>query len=283
MMRRPSCARFGVDQVFVRVGLAIGLLAALLALALGGGLVSATSPVQVPAAEGDLEIDVQGPALLGAVTAGISPANRTVYLNQSFSLDVYVAAGSNQVQSADIFIAYNPVLLRVTGLNAGGALPVVIKSEYNNGTGTVDYAAYTVGTPATGTFRAFTIHFQARALTPGTHITSRPGTLIVGPAGVEHTLTWTNGRVVVLTPPTATPTETLTPSLTPTSTPTPTLSPTASSTPTFTPTLSPTATATLTPTSTPTLSPTPTSSPTPELKPERLLLPLILGAMAQLP
>ena len=215
-MRRSKSSLIGSRSVLARVGLTLGFVAAVVALLLAGRSVQAMPVADAPAAEQELGLDA--PSLLGSVTAGISPANRVVYLNQTFSLDVYVAAGSNQVQSADFRLAFNQSLMHVTGLTVGGALPAVVKRDYNNGVGSIDYAAYIVGGSATGTFRAFTIHFQARNLTSGTLITSRPGTLIVGPAGAEHTLTWTNGRVVILTPPT--PTNTLTPSITPTVTPT---------------------------------------------------------------
>jgi len=208
----------------------LGLICILVALTVSRA--GATAPLggSLPAQTGHI---ADPGSALGAVAVGVSPSPKTVQVDASFTMDVYIAAGSNSVNAADVHLSFDPTCLRLLQEPvAGSALPTVLGSQYNNTAGTIDFGAFKPGGSATGTFVLCTLHFRALKATAGTQITRGPlGTLVVGPGPTEHTVTWSNGTVIIQAPP-ATNTPTATPSITPTPsfTPRPSVTPTPSST-----------------------------------------------------
>jgi len=197
----------------------------------------------------------------GGVNLVIDPATITVGQDNVFTLDVIIQAGSLPVDSAQVYIDFNPTYLNVLGLTGGLSLPTELDKSYNNSTGQISYSAVTFGAGATGTFTLVTIQLQAMSITAGTDLTFSfisPRETKVRNSSVNVLGSSNGGQVEIIA-----------------STPTPTPVPTGVNdwyaplvmkhhpTPTYTPipTL-PTATATASATTIPTI-PTTTVTPTP--------------------
>jgi hypothetical protein len=151
------------------------------------------------------------PVPMAAVSVRPEPTTKTAYLGQVFSLPIYIYAGSNHVNAADIHIAFNPAYLQVTGIRAGSGLPTVNGSTYNNGAGTIDFGAMKPGGYSTGTIGLCTISFRSTGLTSGTNLTNRSGPLVVAPGGSPLSSSWSNGTIVIQPAPQPTATPTLVP------------------------------------------------------------------------
>jgi len=216
--------------------------------------------------EGGRKSAVNGAALSGTVGVSVDPPLKQVYVDTDFTVDVSVAAGDNPTSLADLYLGFDPALLRIDQVTLGTALPVSTTEQVDNTLGTFELSVFSPSeTLVTGTFTVCTIGFHALQVTPGTLITAQEDMppVIIGPEG-PYEVVWTGGSVVILS--------------TSPSTPTSTPSPTGTSTPLATPTASATATATRTlaatdvPTTEPTGGPTVTRFPT---APHSVALPLI--------
>ena len=148
---------------------------------------------------------------MGSVIVRPYPTTKTAYQGQVFSLPIYIYAGSERVNAADIHIAFNPAYLQVTGIQAGSGLPTVNGSTYNNGAGTIDFGAMKPGGSSTGTIGLCTINFRPTNLTSGTRLTNRSGPLVVAPGGSPLSSSWSNGTIVIQPAPEPTATPTLVP------------------------------------------------------------------------
>ena len=180
----------------------------------------------------------------------ILPSTKTVSTGDAFSMDVRIDTASHSVDSAQVFIDFNPANLRVTSLTNGGTLPAELTQTIDNTAGTLGYAAADLSSSASGVFNLVTIGFEAIASTPGTqlafHMDGQRVTKIND--GLNEVTTAKFGSLVIVADHTATPTTG--PSLTPTQTRTPTA------------------------TRAPVRSPSPTASPFPAGR--TLMLPLVL-------
>ena len=115
------------------------------------------------------------PALASpAVDMSIVPATYTAAVNEIFSVDIQLS-GPDPVRGASAYINFDKTKLQVQSITPGTALDIVLQNEYDNGAGTIDYAANKlIGTLPTGTFALATI--QLKALAPTT--TSTPLTFV---------------------------------------------------------------------------------------------------------
>lgn len=213
----------------VRRGVLQGVLVWILLAAVGWGHgLASAGPALAPGQWlGWRDAGVQAPGAvevyaLSLVNLAVMPGFKTAYLNQSFRLDIYAYAGSQQVTGVTGRLSFDPTHLQVTGVTRGAVWDVTLAGPtWNNGTGTIDFDFGRLNRPfPTGTFVVASITFCPRALTSGTQVNFRPGTAVAGLAGQDVTGSLTGGTVEVLQPPT--PTETPTPTQTPTFTPTPT-------------------------------------------------------------
>ncbi len=100
------------------------------------------------------------------VSISIQPASTAVRVGDEFDLDVRVDAGATGVAAADVFINFDPDELEVLEIADGQPLTMLAKL-YDNGAGTVDIGAGTLGTPATGSFVLAKLHLRAKASTQG--------------------------------------------------------------------------------------------------------------------
>jgi len=208
----------------------------------------------------------------GNATIQISPPTTTVSVSDTFQIEVRIDTGSYSVDSAQVYVDFDPAYLQVQNMTGSGVLSTEMLKTWDNVAGTLGYAAVSFGSSVSGVFTLVTIEFHAISGTIGTPLTFSVdypritkvkhvadevpsdkigGTVIVGEGGATATPTPTSPTVT----PSNTPTQTYTP--TPGDTPTPTLTPTPSNTPTrtMTPMPSNTPTQTLTP------SPSPTQPP----------------------
>jgi len=212
-------------------------------------------------------------AAAGPVNIAVVPNHTSANVGDAFAVDVVVTAGTQQIDSVDVHINFDPSKLQVASMVGSGQL-TEMQNTFDNAGGTLDWAGISFASK-TGTFTVCTINLQAVGSATGT-----PLQFVFSPAtrktraeyqGVDYCQgNVTNGTVDIAGPtatPTNTPTNTPVPTSTPTNTPVATSTPTNTPVPTSTPTNTPVATSTPTntpvPTNTPTNTPVPTNTPTP--------------------
>ncbi|MEI8083833.1 MAG: cohesin domain-containing protein, partial [Actinomycetes bacterium] len=110
----------------------------------------------------------------------INPTTATADVGGVFTLDVMVDAGAQPVNSAELYLTFNPALLQVVDASGNivttveadlGALNTVLINGADNSTGQIRYDAGKLsGTSPTGTFRVATLRFKALAETAGTSV-----------------------------------------------------------------------------------------------------------------
>jgi len=207
------------------------------------------------------------------VDIAVVPSSKTVFVNDLFTLDIYVYPNGQQVDTVDADMTFNPTYLKVQSITGDSSgLDAELYSTFDNSAGRLTHSrGKLTGTPPSSTFRLCCISLKAEAATAGTTLafTAYTGAYFEGASVLRNT---TNGTVIIQL---ATPTHTPAPPG-PTHTPTPTRTPGPTPTSTLTPTPGPTPTSTLTPTT----GPTPTSTATPTAIPPlfRIYLPIIMKA-----
>lgn len=192
----------------------------LICLLVAGGMAGAAlagPPAQEPA-----PTPVDAPNTLGTVNVYLSPANATGYLGQTLALTVWIATGSEAIDSAAIIINYDGAVLDNTNIVNGSTLPYVLKKVIGRTSGTLRYEAGQLGAEGVkGTFVLCTLYFNPLSLADRSPVTFSSVQILKGGVSVPHSVG--NATVTVLNPPT--PTETPPPTNTPTVTPTPTYIP----------------------------------------------------------
>ncbi len=213
-------------------------------------------------------------------TLSFDPSVVSAEVGQTFMVMTKVNTGNNTIGGADIYLTYNPGVLKFVSYSPGNDGKMALVQEgmptKPNGEGSLFFA---VSPP---TFSGVTGEFSIGYLTfeviggAGTQEVISYGdsadgiyeTIVSGSeeTGLNMVSSQSPATVIILSgsaTPTVGPTATVAPAstLTPTATKTPTPTSTPTNTPTPTGTLTPTPTGTLTPTATKT--PTPTSTPTP--------------------
>jgi hypothetical protein len=121
---------------------------------------------------------------LGDVEIRLVPATKNVLLDQLFTLDVMLYAPTQQVDSASVYVNFDPAHLQVVDefgnptnqiIPDSTSLPIVLTNSVNNGAGHIDYiagAALPPASPPSGYFRVATIRFKPIAPTAvGTNVT----------------------------------------------------------------------------------------------------------------
>lgn len=98
----------------------------------------------------------------------------TVSVGQQFQLRIAVQAGeSNPVDTAQVYLVFDPDIFAAESLTGGDDLEVPLQSKLDNDLGRVDYAAGTLDNPITAPFTLAVVTFRALATTgpQGTYIT----------------------------------------------------------------------------------------------------------------
>lgn len=143
------------------------------------------------------------------VGLSLQPATQTVNTLSNFDVQVRIAAGTQEVDTVDANLSFNPTYLQVSSITIGSALPVVIISRWDNTAGTITMTSSKFIAPfPTGTFTLATISFQTLTASTngstGTAIafsTTLPYSSAAYRAGANVTGSIDNASVVVSSPP----------------------------------------------------------------------------------
>lgn len=112
----------------------------------------------------------------GAVLMSLLPSATSVAVGSTFSVAVQVAAGTQNVDTVQVSLDFDPNYLEVVPpLSASGVLTTPLQSTYDNTLGTVDYGAGLLGSTISGTFTVVTVQFKVKASTSGTTISFHSG------------------------------------------------------------------------------------------------------------
>ncbi|WP_114781789.1 T9SS type A sorting domain-containing protein [Botryobacter ruber] len=92
----------------------------------------------------------------------VAPAEKVVTEGDVFTLEVNVETGTQPLDGANIFLAFNPAVLQVQSATAGSGLPVPLSPvSFDNTTGLVSYAYGAFSNFPSGNFNLFTIEVKA--------------------------------------------------------------------------------------------------------------------------
>jgi hypothetical protein len=143
----------------------------------------------------------------GNVILRVAPFTKTVADEQVFAVDVYLDAGTHPVDSVDCIMSYDPAYLQGRSITPGSALPQPL-GNIRIADGVIEYhhSVYAGSPPVSGSFKLFTLEFQAQAPISATSLTF--DAVFVAGAGVGHAITKQSGAISILTtttPPTPAP------------------------------------------------------------------------------
>lgn len=176
-----------------------------------------------------------------ATTLSLTPASLTKKIDDTFSLEVALDSGENQIIAAELHLTYDPTKLEVQSITNGPPFPNILASgAIENGAVSIAVGAADTKKPVTGTGTVAIIKMKALAITETpTSIKFSPNTFVGGLGeGANNVLIESNPATITIggqqvqapTIPTPTPTHSLTASPIPTQELTPTLTPTPTST-----------------------------------------------------
>ncbi len=106
----------------------------------------------------------------GTVVLAIVPETTNTTWNETFDVVVEVQAGTQHVDAGAAYLNFDPVVLQVESVAAGGILSSEFQNEFDNDAGTVGYAAFTLSDFPDGTFTLCTVTFMATAVSDGTTV-----------------------------------------------------------------------------------------------------------------
>lgn len=233
-----------MDSAMKKILLIIGSILLLLAVPIGVYFIRQQQDIRKKAAP--------------ATTLSLLPSTITKKVGETFSLEVAIDTGENQVIAVEVYLVYDPLKLEAQSITNGSAFPNILKSGVvDRGTATI-----TVGTPDTsrpmkGTGTVAVVKFTTLEATDASISVKFASNTFVGGIGE------TTANVLVGTSPAG-----VTVRTDATVTPSPTVTVDAIATPTATPS------ATMTPTATPsaTLTPTPTGTASAEVSPSAIAI-----------
>ncbi len=128
--------------------------------------------VSAAAAETDLLEFADLSSAAGPVTLRIAPASAAADIGQIVGLDVVADAGSQAVDTVELYLDYDPALLQLVdtagapaaAIEPGAALPVVLLNRVDAARGWVDYLAVSLGgTAPSGQFTVARLRFKVLA------------------------------------------------------------------------------------------------------------------------
>jgi hypothetical protein len=140
------------------------------------------------------------PVLLQAAVVDIEvvPSLKTVNLNETFTLDIYVYPNGQPVDAVDADLTFNPAYLEVLSIiGEPWELPIELYSAFDNTKGTLTHSRGILqGTPPSSTFLLCSIELRARGVTAGTGLafTDLTGAYSEGESVLDST---SDGTVVV--------------------------------------------------------------------------------------
>lgn len=173
-----------------------------------------------------------------ATSISISPATVTKAPGASFTFNVVMSTGENQVTGVDLRINYNATNVQVDSITKGSGIGVLdqkIRETIDNTAGQISFSYYTLDKTVAVTGSGITVLTIAGkvkdAATAGTYnISFASGTAVIGVAEGQNVLTGSTPAVLTVSGSELATNPTLTPTPTPTGTGTRTPTPTATAT-----------------------------------------------------
>lgn len=116
------------------------------------------------------------PAQAGTALMSMQASATTVNVGDTFNVTVQVAAGTQDVDTVQASIDFDPNYLEVAAQpTSSGVLTTPLSNTFDNTLGTVDFGAGLLGSTISGTFNVVTITFRVKAATSGTTLSFHSG------------------------------------------------------------------------------------------------------------
>jgi hypothetical protein len=113
---------------------------------------------------------------LASETVVMSIATTQVNIGETFEVAVKVQAGEQRVDGASAYLEFETTDLEVINMSTGGYLDLTLENSYDNGAGTINFAAGKLTAPfPSGDFELVTIRLRAKTGVPSS-IVFKPGT-----------------------------------------------------------------------------------------------------------
>jgi hypothetical protein len=107
----------------------------------------------------------------GTVVMAVTPSTSQMKVGDTLEIAIEVQAGSQDVDGASAYLNFDPTYLEVVDMTAGGDLSLELENSFDNGAGTINYAAGKLTAPyPSGNFDLVTIRLTAKAETTGTSL-----------------------------------------------------------------------------------------------------------------
>ena len=106
----------------------------------------------------------------GSVSIVLSPQSSVVQVGDTFTVQVVVQAGDQELNTVEVYLDFDPSLLQASPSTDGGAFSLVLENSVDNSLGQIDFAAGTLGGGAlpSGSFVLATLNLRAIGATPAT-------------------------------------------------------------------------------------------------------------------
>ncbi len=88
-------------------------------------------------------------------------ADETAQVGEEFTVNVLVDTGDQEVDMVQVNLNFDPGILEVIEILPGDVLTVMLQSEFDNGNGTIDYAAGLLGETVGGKIDVMQIKLKA--------------------------------------------------------------------------------------------------------------------------
>ncbi|MAU11687.1 MAG: hypothetical protein CL607_17815 [Anaerolineaceae bacterium] len=99
-------------------------------------------------------------AQTGAIV--LNPLDSTVTVGDTFTINVELQAGTDEIIGADVYLTFDPTLVQVNNVATAPELPSVLAQSLDNGAGTIGYSLGKLSSPyPMGTFDLLQIEFEA--------------------------------------------------------------------------------------------------------------------------
>lgn len=159
-----------------------------------------------------------------ATTLAITPASLAKKIDDTFSMEVVIDTGENQVVAAELHLSYDPTKLEAQTITNGPLFPNILASgTIEGGAASITVGAADAKQPVKGKSTVAVVRFKAIAKTDSpTSIKLSPNTFVGGLGeGAVNVLVGTTPATVTITETQAQTTPSPTPTLTPAASPTP--------------------------------------------------------------
>ncbi|MDX9864705.1 MAG: cohesin domain-containing protein [Anaerolineaceae bacterium] len=116
------------------------------------------------------------PAQAGTALMSMQASSTSVNVGDTFNVTVQVAAGTQEVDTVQASIDFDPNYLEVVAQpTSSGVLTTPLSNVFDNTLGTVDFGAGLLGSSTSGTFSVVTIQFRVKASTSATTLSFHSG------------------------------------------------------------------------------------------------------------